>query len=656
VLVWALVAAAAVVLLVRRPAPDLERRQRGRAPLQAIPGVHGRTGGVAAALVAAAAFWLARSRQTLLGDADPILMSLPAGAPVHPREPLAVWLQQSWYDLLHPFVRPHVASDRAAAFTIVGLESVVLGFCFVLVAFALARELSMRNPERRAASPLIAALLLTQGYMVLFFGYVENYAIHALFIAMYLTAALREIRGRGSFILTASVFVITLGMHLATLALLPSLGLLAIRALRDRARRREVSLGLAIAIALLLALDGFLRGAGDGRTLWQAMAAITETARGDRGAGGGVAYLVSARHLVDFVNAQYLLGPFGAFLFLGMLGLALTRREDRKVWREPSGGFLLLAAAFPLLGSFLMSEPLLGYGRDWDLFASAGVTYTAAASFLILQERREFSSRVLAFCVVVSALHLAPWVAMNASEERSLERFKTLPLGFGRTGVTVGRVYLDRGDYAGAEHWLRVAIEEHPANAFAHSYLGMVFDATGRSDLAARAHERAVALRPDKAEFHTLFVRSLVATGRFEPAIAEFEWLLERAPGDLTLLDGLATTYDELNRPGEAAATRERLLAALSERCRNDASDTACLDQGVVLMKLGRPDEAIDVYRRVLARDPRSEAALFNLGLVLTNLNRIEEARAVLHELVRVYPRHGQAEWIQKALGEARRP
>jgi len=639
---WAAIAAGAYVLLFR--ARSLPERTIPRS----LGGVRG---AVVLAVLATGIFWLFRSRQTLLGDADPILTSLPAGSPFHPREPLAVWVQQAWYELWAPKLLAHGHDVRETAFLLAGALNTLFGFGFVLCAVALAREITEETVDPWIRG-FTLAVLLTQGYVILFFGYVENYSIHALALGAYLWLSLRMLRGRGSFLPIAVLFPFAIGAHLSTLALLPSFLFLAWVGARRKATRHRTIAGLAVFALLLVVLDGVFRRSSPGIGLWDGVAAMARTASGAGGTDRGLAYLASPRHLRDFFSCQILMGPLASVLFVAALGLTLSLRRARAAFADPAAWFLL-AAAIPLLtGSFAMSDPLLGYARDWDLFASAGVVYTTAGVWFVLRAPAPAAARarLLAFGALVSLLHLASWVGANASEARALERFATLPLGHGRTGVTVGRVYLDRGDYAQAERWLRRALVENPEHPLAHSFLGMVYESTGRPVEAGEAYARAVEIRPDKIELRVLFARSLLASGRLEEAVPELEWVLEREPGSVQHLDALATALEGLARTDEANAVRERLLAVFDARCGEAPSSAACVDRGVVLTRLGRHEEALEAYRVVLARDPRSEVALFNAGLLLVQLGRVAEAQAALVGLVRWHPQHAETEWIRRVL------
>ena len=67
------------------------------------------------------------------------------------------------------------------------------------------------------------------------------------------------------------------------------------------------------------------------------------------------------------------------------------------------------------------------------------------------------------------------------------------------------------------------------------------------------------------------------------------------------------------------------------------------LSRGVLLMQLGRHEEAVEDFRQLLRLDPSHEAAHTNLGLIFVHLGKPEDAEAHLSEALRVNPRSAQA-------------
>jgi tetratricopeptide (TPR) repeat protein len=61
---------------------------------------------------------------------------------------------------------------------------------------------------------------------------------------------------------------------------------------------------------------------------------------------------------------------------------------------------------------------------------------------------------------------------------------------------------------------------------------------------------------------------------------------------------------------------------------------------GDLLVKMGRQEEAVELYKKVLASDPSNELALTSLGSVYRELHRDQEAEKVLLKLASTHPRY----------------
>lgn len=524
---------------------------------------------VLAALMAAA-MALFRSRQTVLGDALPLITDLPSGSAFHPREPLTMLVQSTVYEWFAGGTAQPGAQGVATATASVQAVSIACGFLFTFVAFDLVRSVFQPDTsaavdkarERAAAAGRNAAILLgtlvvlLQGYAVLFFGYVENYAIDALLIGVVLATGVRVLTGRLPLAVPLLASVLAFGFHLSQIVLLPALAVLTVSEWRMPARRRAAGRDLVIAAAGYLLLDRFLASRPGGLSLWAAAHNMLTTATTDQGTGAGIGYLLSARHSRDFFNDQYLLGPWAAALFVPGAILALRRHVfgDRRL-------VFLAAAAVSYLGaSWFTSDPLLGYPRDWDIFAPAGVAYTVAGLALWSAAARfPFAWwRILVSLAVLSGLHLAVWVALNHSEPRAMARFATLPLGPGRTEMVMGSWYRRQGNNDEAERWLRRSIQASPRNAMTWALIGQI--AADRGDLQGviDAYTKAVALRPDKLLFRHNLVLAYEYTGQPVLAIPHYEIMCRTEPDLVSNWMGYARALQACGRPAEARAILQR--------------------------------------------------------------------------------------------------
>jgi len=478
------------------------------------------------AVGAFALLWGARSRQLLLGDGLPLTAQLPFDRSIHAHEPLTSLVQQQAYRIVQAAQtgrNMHDVSRDAVAF-----GSTLAGVLFAFVAYGLGLELLRLRPgpEGQVRAPRLAVgvaiVFCVQGAVQLFFGYVENYAYDALAVALYIWAALRYLRSASPLALPAACLLLAVALDLASALLAPSFVLLGIVGLRRRERRLPALRDLMIAV-LLAAAAGFALYAWGGR--YRIDSELLAMAR--RGAAQA-GYMFSRGHVRDFMAEQFLIGPF-ALAWCVPAGLyALFTRAPRRA----ALGFLGFAAAVQALLFWGAADLPLGYARDWDLFAPFATVFVAfaLASFLVQVPESRAVWRVLVVVIAVSLFHTAPWIAVNASPTRSLERFKHLPLGRGRTEATVGFWYFSEGRLDEARGWLERALLADPDNVRAYAHLGGIELTSGHYDLAAQAFAEAVARRPNQPLFRESLVTALLAQNRIPEALEQLRVLIALEP------------------------------------------------------------------------------------------------------------------------------
>ena len=628
----ALAVAAAWVLLVRRSVDG------GAAP--ALPPWFPKpwiaTG--VAAVAGAGLFWLLRADHILLGDGVPLVMDLPRGLVFHERLPLTMWLQQYLYRGTGGWFASEGMDPQQVAHLTVALGSVLAGALFVATAAWLARFLVAPGQRDSSLPWLVAAVLILQGYMLLFFGYVENYAPYAVCIALYLVCALAFLEDRLPLWVVALVFTLSLGLHLSTVGLLPSFLFLLVWGLARRRSRVDAIVGAVAAVLMLVVLDRGLTMLSPQFTLAGGIKALMGVARGDSGGGSGLSYMLSWRHLRDFLNEHWLVGPLGIYLFLPALVLAAVRRQ----WRDAKAVFLAIAAGVFLAGSWAMSDPLLGYARDWDLFAPAAITYCAAGIYYLASATPSAASaRLLAFAAVMSLVSLVPWVWVNHSEARTLERFASLPLGFGRTEVVIGNHHLRQRDLDTALQWFQRALRVNPFNANAYWLIARVALVRGDNEDAIRAVKSALVTRPDKVEFREMMIYLLLDKERCNEVEEHVVWMARRRASDTEYWHEIGDAL--LNRECRTAleAAYGPVLEYHMGRVHQDPSDVvARINAGIMLLRVKQVDLAVEQLEAALEMSPGAAPALFNLGYALMWQGRPDEARGYFTRFLELHPDH----------------
>ncbi len=192
----------------------------------------------------------------------------------------------------------------------------------------------------------------------------------------------------------------------------------------------------------------------------------------------------------------------------------------------------------------------------------------------------------------------------QAEGSSELERFEPVggnPRDFARSFKFVSwelPQLLRRRDYARAEELLRPLMEQLPQAAYLYGHLAMVVEQQGRADEAAAAYRRAVDLAPDDYNMRMKYGVFLRRTQQPEAALAQFALVTERWPDDLDALKHGALVLMTLGRLDEAEPKLRRALEI-------DARNASLLRvMGLLREAQGRLPEAVEYFNRALAVQP----------------------------------------------------
>ncbi len=166
---------------------------------------------------------------------------------------------------------------------------------------------------------------------------------------------------------------------------------------------------------------------------------------------------------------------------------------------------------------------------------------------------------------------------------------------------------------------------------------------SGRPDAAREKLTRVLAQRPDFLAARLSAATVLIDKGRAADAVR----LLHAAPpADKSGSPWLTRMGQALAASGELQKARDVLTAAASTG--NDGEPLNEL--GVVLLRLGKRDEARRAFERLLREDATAAGTWYNLGLLEIGAHRRPEAAAAFRRVVAIDPQHADG-W--RGLGAA---
>lgn len=194
---------------------------------------------------------------------------------------------------------------------------------------------------------------------------------------------------------------------------------------------------------------------------------------------------------------------------------------------------------------------------------------------------------------------------------------------------------LMRNDTAVARAHAQQAVGHAPRDASLQFTLGRALKAAGELDEAVAAYRRAIELNPRFAEAHVSLGIALKAQGDLDAAIACYEQAIRINPQ-------LAVAHSNLGaaivlkaertplKDGEDGLPSEASIAAQQRAVALDPHDPEVQrNLGAILLRAGRPAEAMHAFNAALTLDPSDLESCMHLGKCLVDLGDHSLVRAL---------------------------
>lgn len=191
---------------------------------------------------------------------------------------------------------------------------------------------------------------------------------------------------------------------------------------------------------------------------------------------------------------------------------------------------------------------------------------------------------------------------------------------------------LQQRDPAAARRHLEAAIAGNPADASAHTNLGVWLLAHGEAAAASEEFRSAIRLRPKLAAAHANLGNALVQLQRLDEALAAYRHAIALQPTLADAHNNLGNALFMARRPEEALAAFRAAIAA------NPEYATAHNNLGKTLLLLGRTAEARPHYERAVALAPDNAAFAHDLAYACIVAGQGDEARRWLEKALQLRP------------------
>lgn len=561
-------------------------------------------------------YLLLNARTHFLGDGYTVLANLACENPTwKPREIGA--------EMVNHLVRQAFGGGGdATALRAYQTISIGAGLLFLMVVLWSSARLFVNLLDRL----LFQISLSLCGCTLLFFGYVENYALFCISVTAFTLTGLLAARESISRWWVLLPLAMALFFHVLGVALIPAALYLTMRnsgfahrlGSLNSGNRLLLSSGIlvvaGIAFAIIYQRDYFVRFA-------------VVPLLPNRFSIPGYT-LLAPRHLADMANLVFLLVPG-----IGVLLSVIVTGHWKSQMKLPHIRFTLILTITTLLAAFVL-DPKLGMARDWDLFSLPAIPLTALLLMALfgLQTKRRPAAVPLLLSAVLSAAVLLPRAvvlhtpSMGVAQAQAL---MTMDSHRSRSGINVLAKYLHQtGDTARYNELQTLWRERYPEQQLVAQAVGLI-DA-GRHAEARSLLERARVYDPQYSEVWNGLGRCYVVAGQPDSGLEAIRIAdglnpyspvvlsdLGEACIDLELWDEAEDAYGRSTRIDSTACVPLICLAFLQLRKGDAAQYEAYLNRGLTrtdataanLQGLGRyflrkrsTKLAVALYQNALAR------------------------------------------------------
>ncbi len=205
----------------------------------------------------------------------------------------------------------------------------------------------------------------------------------------------------------------------------------------------------------------------------------------------------------------------------------------------------------------------------------------------------------------------------------------------------LGTVKAQQGHIGEAHRLFNAAVKANPAAPQGWSNLGQALHALKRSAEALECLDKARVLAPDDVNILYQHANTLLSLDRPGDALAQFQAVLARTPQHVEARVNCGLAQAALGLPDLALADFDAALALAP------GNPGASYNRGVALIKLGRYEEAVTANDAVIAVEPGHVTAWLNRGKALAQLNRYDDALASYGEVLAIKKDHADAHFNQ---------
>lgn len=521
-------------------------------------------------------FALMRTRTHFLGDGYTALSLLEVDDPL-------LKMREMGESYAHLWIKDLFGSGKDAALASFRLISIGSGVISVLLFLWAGSRLYGRS----AKALFFGLLMLSGGYALLFFGYVENYSLFMLTVIAVVLSGILATRNRTPKWLPLVLALVATLMHTIGVVLIPAALFVALRDTPPgqffaRSKARLIVLLLALATVITAVAVWFYQSNQFARFSLLTLSANQFTLDGYT--------LFSFAHVADILNLLFLLSPS---LLIGIWLIFSARAILKSSFTYQ---FLGLAFVSALIAVFVF-DPKLGMPRDWDLFSFVGVPLVATVALLILESGGTRKKQIATLILLLNFSVLVGRLTIINMEEPAIAQFSSyldLDSGKSRPGSYVlYRYYQENGRRVSADSVQQLWKDRYPEIYM----MDTVTVEMRRGDFASAAEklERILKLTPTNHDALSNLGTCYTYLRKYDTALILLNQAIGHNPYNLGAWTNLGTIY--FQQKDYAKAERNWLKVYQMD----SLSFTAPGNLAMLYRKTGQREKCLKFFRKAAA-------------------------------------------------------
>ncbi len=191
---------------------------------------------------------------------------------------------------------------------------------------------------------------------------------------------------------------------------------------------------------------------------------------------------------------------------------------------------------------------------------------------------------------------------------------------------------IDHGQYSTAEEILKAGIARAPDAGELYYFLGVVYQAMGKSTESVAMWKKAAQIRPDSSIAHYVKAIDKASTNDYQGALNELNEAIRIKPDNAYAHNLMGIILATMGKPQEAIVKFETAVKYKPNYAE------AYLSIATLYERAGKMDDAIKYYKTATIKNPYSVRALMHMGKIYFTAGRFFDAESCYQRALRIQP------------------